>query len=73
MAIGSVTNERCRLARKSQTAYASEKTPNARAPARRATTTATAKLKQTVNQITASCTGAGVTTLNIVAGTIKNG
>jgi hypothetical protein len=37
------------------------------------TTTATATLKQTVNQITASCTGAGVTTLNIVAGTIKNG
>jgi len=37
------------------------------------TTTATATLKQTVNQIIASCTGAGLSTLNIVSGTIKNG
>jgi hypothetical protein len=37
------------------------------------TTTATATLQQTVNQIIASCSGTGLSKLNIISGTIKNG
>ncbi len=37
------------------------------------TTTASATLQQTVNQIIASCSGAGLSKLNIISGSIKNG